>query len=97
MTAATAAILAQRDEILRICARHGCGKVRVFGSIARGEARAGSDLDLLVELTGERTAWWPGGMVVELEELLGCRVDIAEAEALHPAIRERVLSEAVLL
>jgi predicted nucleotidyltransferase len=97
MTAATAAILARREEILRICARHGCGTVSVFGSIARGEAQEGSDLDLLVELTGNRTSWWPGGLIDELEELLGCRVDVAEPEALHPSIRERVLREAVPL
>ena len=84
----------KREQILRICERHGVASVRVFGSVVRGEAGMDSDLDLLVELSGARTPWWPGGIVAELEELLGRRVDVVTETALHPLIRDAVLREA---
>jgi uncharacterized protein len=84
----------KRQEILRICERHGVTRVQVFGSIVRGEAGMDSDLDLLVERGGQRTPWWPGGIVAELEELLGRRVDIVTEDALHPLIRDAVRKEA---
>jgi uncharacterized protein len=84
----------KREQILRICERHGAANVRVFGSVVRGEAGMDSDLDLLVELGGPRTLWWPGGIVAELEDLLGRRVDIVTEAALHPLIRDAVLREA---
>jgi uncharacterized protein len=88
---------AQREEILRIARSHGARNVRVFGSIARGEAKGTSDLDLLVEAGANLTPWFPGGLVSDLEELLGRRVDIVTEQALHPALRDRVLREAVPL
>lgn len=90
-------VKARREEILRIAARHGARNVRVFGSVARGEATEDSDVDLLIEVTGPTTPWFPGGLVFELENLLGRRVDIAEADALREPIREQVLREAVAL
>ena len=66
-----------RREILRIARRHGVTEVRVFGSVARGDATAESDIDLLVEVGGPTTPWFPGGLVAELEELTGRRVDSA--------------------
>lgn len=95
--AAPVDIRALREDILRICEKHGCSNVRVFGSYARGEATADSDLDLLVELTGKQTPWWPGGLMVDLEKLLGCEVDIVTPDALHRRIKDHVLAEAVLL
>ena len=86
-----------RQQILRIARKHGVTGVRVFGSAARGEGTASSDLDLLIEVTGPTTPWFPGGLVAELEDLLGRRVDVVEAEALREAVRERVLREAVPL
>jgi len=86
-----------RQQILRIARKHGVTSVRVFGSAARGEGTASSDLDLLIEVTGPTTPWFPGGLVAELEDLLGRRVDVVEAEALREAVRERVLREAVPL
>jgi len=88
------AILAHREEILRIAARHGATNVRVFGSVARGTAGPASDLDLLVDEVGEVSPWFPGGLMADLEELLACRVDVATEKTLHHRIRDRVLTEA---
>ena len=84
----------KRQEIFQIAARHGVRNIRVFGSAARGEAGEGSDLDLLIEAGPQRTPWFPGGLIAELEELLGCRVDVVTEKALHWYIRDRVLQEA---
>ena len=84
----------KRQEIFQIAARHGVRNIRVFGSAARGEAGEGSDLDLLIEAGPQRTPWFPGGFIAELEELLGCRVDVVTPTALHWYIRDRVLQEA---
>ena len=69
----------------------------MFGSVARGYATPRSDLDLLIVIGGPTTPWFPGGLVVELEELLGCRVEVVEAEALREEMRERITKEAVSL
>lgn len=87
----------KRDEILRIAAKHGARNVRVFGSAARGEAGPESDVDLLVEVGPGRTPFFPGGLVADLEDLLGCRVHVLTEKAVHWYIRERVLKEAVRL
>jgi uncharacterized protein len=90
-------ILAQRGEILHIAKRHGVTSVRVFGSAVRNELRTDSDVDLLIEVTGETTPWFPGGLVAELEALLGRHVDVVEAPALRPALRDAILREALPL
>lgn len=86
-----------RDPILRIARRHGVGRVRVFGSVARGDARPDSDVDFLIEVIGPTPPWFPGGLVADLEELLNRRVDVVEPEALNKELRNRVLEEAVAL
>lgn len=83
-----------REEILRIAARHGAATVRVFGSVARGDARPDSDIDFLVELERGRSLMDLGGLLSDLEELLGRRVDVVEPAGLHWYIRDRVLAEA---
>ena len=83
-----------RADIVRIAANHGAGNVRVFGSRARGEARDGSDVDLLVDVVGPLTPWWPGGLIADLQNLLGYTVDVGLEKELHPLIRDRVLREA---
>jgi hypothetical protein len=88
---------AKREEILRIAAQHGARNVRVFGSVARGEADEASDIDFLVELEPGRTLFDLGGLLMDLRELLGREVDVATARGLKPRIRERVLREAVNL
>ncbi|HLG97550.1 MAG TPA: nucleotidyltransferase family protein [Bryobacteraceae bacterium] len=84
-----------RDQILRIAAKHGARNVRVFGSVARGEDRPDSDLDLLVDAGPETSAWFPGGLIVDLEELLGRRVEVVTERGLHPLLRDSILREAV--
>lgn len=86
-----------RERILGIAARHGARNVRVFGSAARGEAGPQSDVDFLVEAGPDRSPWFPGGLIADLEELLGRGVDVVTESALHWAIRDQVLREAVPL
>ena|SRR3990172_7078220 len=90
-------LVERRQSILSIAMRHGARNVRVFGSFARGEASADSDLDLLVDVSDEHSPFFPGGLIADLEDLLGRKVDVAEEEGLHWYIRERVLKEAVPL
>jgi uncharacterized protein len=87
----------KRDEVLHIAARHGARNLRVFGSVVRGEAGEGSDVDFLVDMGPDSTPFFPGGLVADLEELLGCKVDIVTEDGLHWYIRERVLKEAIPL
>jgi predicted nucleotidyltransferase len=68
--------------------------IRVFGSFARGEATENSDLDLLIESEGARTPFFPRGFILDLEEELGRRVDVATEASLHPLIRRSILQEA---
>ena len=90
-------LIEKREDILRIAAKHGVGRIRVFGSAARGESRSESDLDLLVEVTGPTTPWFPGGLVAELEEFLGRRVDIVEPDGIRESLRREILRDAVPL
>ena len=87
----------KREDILRIAAKHGARNVRIFGSVARGEAGRASDVDLLVEVEPVHSAWFPAGLVADLEELLGRKVHVVTKDALHWYIRDRVLKEAVPL
>lgn len=87
----------KRKEILEIAKRHGADQVRVFGSVARGEAGADSDIDLLVRTGPQTSSWFPAGMILDLEELLGRKVDVLTEGALHWYVRDRILSEAVPL
>jgi predicted nucleotidyltransferase len=88
---------AKRQEILAIAAKHGAYNVRVFGSVARGEADAASDVDILVELEPGRSLFDLGGVLMDLEDLLGCKVDVVTVRGLRKRIRERVIKEAVPL
>jgi predicted nucleotidyltransferase len=86
-----------RGEILRVAALHGAGNVLLFGSVARGEDTPESDVDLLVDVTGDTTPWFPGSMIADLEQLLGQRVQVVIRRSLSPLIRDAVLREAVPL
>lgn len=87
----------KREQILRVARRHGVTGVRVFGSMARGDAGPESDVDLLVEVGSNPSPWFPGGLVAELEELLGRRVQVITERGLDDLLRDRVLEEAVPL
>jgi uncharacterized protein len=84
-------------DIAAIARHHGVIRVRVFGSFARGEASTDSDLDLLVETGPQTSPFFPGGLLVDLEEALGRKVDIVEEEGLHRLVRDQVLKEAIPL
>ncbi len=88
-------LLEKRNEILKIASQHGAFNVRVFGSVARGEDTDTSDIDLLIDYDLEKiTPWFPGGLLMDLQDLLGCRVDIVTEKGLSPLIREQVYKEA---
>lgn len=87
----------KREEILRIAAKHGARNVRVFGSVARGEADEKSDIDLLVDLEPGRSLLDLGGLWAELNELLDQRVEVFTTKGLRDQVRQRALTEAVRL
>jgi len=87
----------QREAIKKVAANYGAHNVRLFGSVARREARSDSDVDVLVDLEPDRSLFDLGGLLMELQELLGCKVDVVTEQGLRPRIRERVLRDAVPL
>ena len=84
----------RRDDILRIAARHGARNVRVFGSVARGDAGTESDIDFLVDMDPSRSLVDRGLLLMDLQELLGRKVDVVTPDSLYWLIRRRVLREA---
>ncbi|MGC4077001.1 MAG: nucleotidyltransferase family protein [Rubrivivax sp.] len=86
-----------REQLLAIARRRGVTGVRVFGSMSRGDAHDDSDVDLLVSLRPGVSALALGGLLLDAQELLGRRVDVVTEASLHPALRERVLADAVAL
>ena len=92
------ALRARRDELLEIAANRGASNLRVFGSVARGEARPDSDIDFLVDLDPQRTLFDLSGLILDLEEALGRKVDVVESGIRPPVgITERIQREAVPL
>lgn len=85
----------KREDIRRIAAKHGATNIRVFGSVARDQAKQSSDLDLLIDVGPNTSSWFPAGLILDLENLLGCRVEVVIENGLNPQIRERVVSEAI--
>ncbi len=87
----------KRTEILRIASRYGARNIRIFGSRAKGNAASDSDLDILIELEPDRTLFDIIAIKQDLEDLLGCSVDVVTEASLNPYIRDRILQEAVSL
>ena len=87
----------KRAEILDIATRHGARHVRIFGSVARGESGPDSDVDFLVEMEPRRSLLDVSHLILDLQDLLGRKVDVVEPEGLHWYIRDEVLKEAVAL
>jgi predicted nucleotidyltransferase len=90
-------VRARRREILAAATCHGARNVRIFGSVARGEAGPKSDLDVLVDMEPGRSLLDLGHLLMDLQDLLGCKVDVVTKKALHWYIRDEVLAEAVPL
>ena len=83
-----------REKILDLAAKHGAHNVRVFGSAARGKMGPNSDIDLLVDLEPDRSLFDLGALLMDLQDLLGCKVDVVTAASLHWYIRDQILAEA---
>ncbi|WP_026102471.1 nucleotidyltransferase family protein [Pleurocapsa sp. PCC 7319] len=87
----------KRAEILKIAAQYGASNVRIFGSVARGEVTADSDIDFLMDIQAGRSLLNRIALIQDLEDLLDRKVDVAKPEILHECIREQVLKEAIPL
>lgn len=96
MTAAKL-VHAKREQVLSLAKEHGAYNVRIFGSIARGDDREDSDIDLLIDFESDRSLLDYVGLQQDLQELLGKRVELAQPTALHPLIRDQILDEAQAL
>ncbi|MCZ7646114.1 MAG: nucleotidyltransferase family protein [Planctomycetota bacterium] len=86
---------AKREAILAVAAKHGARNVRIFGSVARGEADEQSDIDFLVDVGPLHSPFFPGGLAIDLEELLGREVDIVVEGGESPYLRARIHAEAI--
>lgn len=87
----------RRDDILRLASSYAVRNVRVFGSCARGDSSPSSDIDFLVDLEPGRTLMDLGGLLMELQELLQTRVDVATLGMLRPKVKEAAVRDAVPL
>lgn len=90
-----AELRARRAEILELAIRHGAFNIRVFGSVARGDAEGHSDVDLLIDLEPGRSLLDLAGFHIDIQDLLGCEVDVATQ--IKPRLRDRVEAEAIPL
>ena len=84
----------KREDILKIASRYGAKKIRIFGSAVRGEDRPDSDVDFLVDLEEGRSLMDLGGLLMDLQKLLGRNVDIVTEKGLHWYIKDQILREA---
>jgi len=86
-----------KSQIIDLAKKYGAYNVRIFGSLARGELKDNSDIDFLVTFEPQRSLFDQGGLLMDLQDLLHCRVDIVDEQAMRPRFREQVLKEAVFL
>lgn len=84
----------RKTEILHIAARRGVKNIRVFGSVARGNPTVASDVDFLVEMEPHHGLFDLSGFRLDMEDLLGCRVDVATPGAIDPRMKERIYADA---
>ena len=90
-------LMDNREKILHIAETHGAYNVRVFGSTARNEADEKSDVDILVDLKPGRNLLDLGGLLMDLQDFLHCRVDVITEKTMKPRMRKTVLYEAIKL
>jgi predicted nucleotidyltransferase len=90
-------ILRRRAEIIAIARRHGASHIRIFGSVARGDTNATSDVDLIVRFEPDRSLFDHGGLIVDLEELLGVKVDVVSEAGMRDRFRDQVNKEAIAI
>ena len=86
-----------RQQILQLAIQRGAKQIKVFGSMATDQATANSDIDFLVEMHSGKSAFALGGLLKDLEDLLGRQIDMTTPNSLHPAIRNKILQEAIEL
>jgi hypothetical protein len=87
-------VQSQRDLILKLATQRGARNVRLFGSVARGEAGPNSDVDFLVDLEPGRSLLDLGGLLMDLQRLLNRKVDVVTEAGVRPRLRPRILKEA---
>jgi hypothetical protein len=90
-------LIEKRDDIRAIASKHGAFNIRIFGSVVRGEASLDSDIDFLIDAGPTTSSWFPAGLILDLEEILGRRVEVVTEKALNPYIRDSILREAIPL
>ena len=88
------ALASKRDQILALAAARGAQRLRIFGSVARGEDHEGSDIDLLIDMPAGTSLLQIVGLQHDIEDALGMRIDLCTERELHPSLRRRILSEA---
>lgn len=88
------ALATHRDKLLAIAAGHGASNLRVFGSVAKGNDKEGSDIDILVDVPFGTSLFQFAGLVIDFEETLGVKVDLCTEAQLHPKLKNRILAEA---
>ncbi|MHC4324759.1 MAG: nucleotidyltransferase family protein [Planctomycetota bacterium] len=84
----------KKEQILVLAAKYGASNIRVFGSVANGTANADSDIDFLVDMEKDRSLFDMGGLLMDLQELFGRKVDVVTENGLHWYIKNRIISEA---
>jgi len=87
----------KKSLIKKIATKHGAYDIRVFGSVSRGDDRGDSDIDFLVKTTKNTSPWFPGGLIADLEDILGQKVKVIPEKGLNSLIRDQVLAEATAL
>ncbi|MDX2493677.1 MAG: nucleotidyltransferase family protein [Desulfuromusa sp.] len=87
----------KRKNVLEVAEHHGVTSIRVFGSVARGDDSSKSDIDLLVTTGSNVSAWFPAGLILDLEQLLGRHIDVVTESGLNPLLRDQILTEAIAL
>ena len=88
------ALASKRDQILALAAARGARRLRIFGSVARGEDHEGSDIDLLIDMPAGTSLLQIVGLQQDIADALGMRIDLCTERELHPSLRPRILAEA---